>query len=273
MRFSFLVLAFVALVSSAHPNSVYYPRRSGCHDIGNSRLYGGGQAYYYHLKIVDDLGVAARATPNPFTGWVGGFILGYEYKKPNSLYAVLQTSYALGSIESHDTGNNKRFIHDELLETRIGYDGALTRDFSWFVTPYTGAGFRWNSQYRYPGTLPDLKCNYYKIYIPLGLLINYIPNQTLNIGLDFEWMPDVLSMVSFSSLPGSFWELKRKNNYLVQLPCMFTFARRYELSLTPFWMHFEEGDSTTITNGGVALGLEKQRTNDWGARVSLGVYF
>lgn len=273
MRFSFLTLALLILVSSAYANSVYYPRRSGCHDIGDSRLYGGGQAYYYHLRITDDKAVPATATPHPFTGWLGGFILGYEYKKPNSLYAVLQTSYALGSIESHDTGNKKRFIHDEIVETRIGYDGALTRDFSCFMTVYTGAGFRWNIQHRNSGTLEELKLNYYKVYIPLGLLINYIPDKTVNIGLDFEWIPDVLSMASISTLSGAFWELKRKNNYLVQLPCMFTFARRYELSITPFWMHFEEGASLTVTDAGVDLELEKQQTNDWGGRVSLGVYF
>src|SRR5271167_3211194 len=128
MRFSLFALALIGLVSSIYPNSIYYPRRSSCNDVGNSRLFGGGQAYYYHLRISEETAVAATTTPNPFTGWLGGFILGYEYKKPNSLYAVLQTSYALGSLESSDTGNPKRFIHDEIVETRIGYDGALTRD-------------------------------------------------------------------------------------------------------------------------------------------------
>lgn len=240
-----------------------------------SRIFAGGQGYYYHLRIANIDGLGATATPEPFTGWLGGFILGYEYKQPKGLYAVLQTSYALGTIETQagSTGNIKRFIHDEILETRFGYNATLNQTQSWLFTPYTGAGFRWNIQYRNPGALQELKFNYYKIYIPLGFLLNYRPNSILDLGLDFEWMPDVLSMVSISSMGGAFWELVRKNNYQVQLPCLFHFANQWELSLTPFWYHFWDGESIAVTSGGVPLNLRKQMTNDWGARASLGVYF
>ncbi len=87
-------------------------------DSRYSRIFASGQAYYYHLKI-DDSGSGITATPYPFKGCVAGFTFGYEYKKPNNLYAVLQASYALGTIRIHDTGNNRRFIHDEILETDL----------------------------------------------------------------------------------------------------------------------------------------------------------
>ncbi len=141
------------------------------------------------------------------------------------------------------------------------------------LTPYTGAGFRWNIQHRSAGTLAALNFDYYKIYIPLGLIGSYVPSKTVNISLDFEWMPDVLSMMSISTLKGAFWELKRMNNYMVQLPCLFTFANRWEFGLTPFWMLFGDGASIAVTNLGVGLDLDKQITNDWGGRVSLGVHF
>ncbi len=240
----------------------------------NSRIFVGAEAYYYHLQIEDGSTVSSvSATPHAFTGTVAGFILGYEYKKPESLYAVLQASYALGSIKTRATGNNRRFIHDEILETRWGYNASFLSENRLTFTPYTGAGIRWNIQYRNPGTLPGLKFNYYKIYIPLGFLLNYKPHPAINLGLDFEWMPDVLSMVSLSSLGGSFWELQRMNNYLVQVPCTFSFAKRYEVSLTPFWMQFVDGKSVAVTDAGIALGLQKQVTNDWGGRLSMGVHF
>lgn len=258
--FALILLLIFSSAYSAHPKAV-------------SHFFGGGQAYSYHLHIANTTGNAAQATPSPFTGWLGGFILGYEYEKPNHLYVVLQTSYALGEIATTGTGNNDRYIHDEWLDMRFGYPGVLSHDGTWTVTPYTGAGFRWNIQYRRPGTLTGLKFNYYKIYIPLGLSLNYTPNKSIDLGLDFEWMPDVLSMISLSSLSGSFWELERMNNYLVQLPLIFTFANHYALHLIPFWMHFEDGASIAITDAGVALDLQKQITNNWGGKIACSVKF
>lgn len=240
-----------------------------------SRIFAGGQGYYYHLRIHNVEGLPAAETPYPFTGWLGGFVLGYEYKQPKSLYAMMQISYALGTIETTpgSTGNIKRFIHDEIVDARLGYSAALDRSQSWLFTPYTGAGFRWNIQYRNPGTLGELKFNYYKIYIPLGALLNYCPNSTLDLGVDFEWMPDVLSMISLSEMEGAFWELTRMNNYQVQLPCIFHLTPRWELSLVPFWYHFWDGESTAVTSTGLRLNLQKQMTNDWGLRANLGVDF
>ena len=263
MRFSFFLwffslVAFVPLSGSTH-----------------SRIFGGGQAYYYHLDIENGGKTGAAATYNPFTGCLAGFVLGYEYKKPNDLYAVLQVSYALGRIEreSQGTGNDRRFIHDEMAELRVGYDARLNYCGSWFFTPYSGAGFRWNIQYRNPGQLSGLKFDYYKIYIPLGCLLNYLPNRNVNIGLDFEWMPDVLSMASISNINGAFWELERMYNYQVQLPCIFSFCGTWEVIVTPFWIHFWDGASISVTEAGLALDLTKQMTNEWGGRVSLGVRF
>ena len=261
-----LTVCFFALIAAA----LY---SEDCQSARYSRLYGGAQSYYYHLRIENGPGIPATATPNPFTGCLSGFILGYEYKNPNSLYTLLQISYALGAVKSTDAGNNERFIHDEILDWRVGYCRKFAKAGTWFLTPYTGTGFRWNVQYRRPEALSGLKFDYYKIYIPLGLAINYAPNKLVNLGIDFEWMPDVLSMVSISNLTGSFWELERMNNYLVQIPCIFTFANRYELSVIPFWMQFRDGKSIAVTDLGLALDLEQQMTNDWGGRIAFGVRF
>ncbi len=236
-----------------------------------SRIFAGPQAYYSHLYIANGSATGPTATPNPFTGVLGGFILGYEYKK--SLYAVLQSSYALGSLtrKNQGTGNNNRFIHEILLDSRFGYNWQIQP--SWAFTPFTGAGFRWNTQYRNPGVLSGLKYNYFKIYIPLGFLLDYSPTPMVSLGIDFEWMPDVLTMVSISSLKGSYWELERMNNYLIQIPCTFRFCSHYEISLVPFWMHFDDGASTAETDAGIALNLDKQVTNDWGGRLSFKVNF
>jgi hypothetical protein len=236
-----------------------------------SRFWIGGQAYYYDLHISDAGNTNdVTATPNPFTGWLGGFIAGYEYRKPASLYAVLDFSYALGTISTHGTGNNSRYVHDEILEARVGYNGVLKH---WLISPYTGGGFRWNIQHRRSGELASLTFDYYKIYIPLGLLVNYLPHPAVNVGIDVEWMPDVLSMVSLSSLKGAFWKLERKNNYFVELPCLLTYANRWEFGIIPFWIRFADGDSTAKTESGIDLGLDNQFTNDWGGRISLGVHF
>ncbi len=273
MKHLFWVILFCNLGSSLFANPPEVVKEHIYNDARYSRIFVGGQAYYYNLRISDSDSNSATATPNPFKGCLGGFILGYEYKRPNNLYAVLQLSYALGTIRTHDTGNNRRFIHDEILETRFGYFRSLTKNFRYFLTPYTGAGFRWNIQHRSAGTLAALNFDYYKIYIPLGLIMNYVPNKIVNLGVDFEWMPDVLSMVSISTLKGAFWELKRMNNYLVQAPCLFTFGNRWELGFTPFWMQFGDGQSIAVTDNGIALDLDQQKTNDWGGRVSLGVHF
>lgn len=236
-----------------------------------SRIFVGPEAYYYHLHIVDDGATGPSATPNPYKGTLGGFILGYEYKK--DLYAVLQTSYALGNLtrENQGTGNNNRYIHEIIIDSRFGYNWQMHPSFAF--TPFTGAGFRWNMQYRNPGELSELKYDYFKIYIPLGFLLNYTPTQNISIGIDFEWMPDVLTMVSLSVLKGAYWELKRMNNYLAELPFTFRFYNRYEINLTPFWMHYNDGASIAETEVGISLNLDRQVTNDWGGRLSFGVHF
>lgn len=238
-----------------------------------SRVFIGPQAYSYHLHIDNGTATGATATANPYEGWLAGFILGYEYKRPNHLYAVLQSSYALGSTHRTDqgTGNNNRYIHDFLLEDRFGFNWSCCTGLH--LIPYTGNAFRWNAQYRNPGILKGLKYDYFKISIPLGFLIEYKPHRTVQVGLDFEWLPDVLSMVSLSTLNGSYWELNRLNNYIVQLPCLFSSCNRYEIGLTPFWMHFEDGSSVAVTDAGIALNLDKQITNNWGGRLFFGIRF
>jgi hypothetical protein len=233
--------------------------------LGYNRVYVGPQAYAYRLQIESD------DIPEPFTGCLGGVVGGYEYKKPDSLYTLVEGSYASGTITTSDTGNNKRNVDDGLLDLRVGYNGTLASCFNW--TLYTGGGFRWNRQQREEGALSALTFNYYKIYIPLGILLDYTFNETVNVGLDFTWMPDVLSMVSLSSMQGSYWELERMNNYQVEIPCLFTVACRYQVIFAPFWRHFWDGASTAVTNGGMPLDLDKQMTNNWGASLSLGVLF
>ena len=276
MNFFLRILAFFSLASAlsafAACDSSTDAECAPCDDACYSRVSVGAQLYYYRLQI-DGSAAGATATPAPFTGCLGGVYTCYEYMKPDNLYAALQASYAQGTVTTDGTGNNKRSVNDGLLETRFGYNCSLTDCASWLLTPYTGAGFHWNRQHRYPGALAGLTFNYYKIYIPLGIVLSYVPCDRIHVALDFEWMPDILSMVSLSSMQGSYWQLKRMNNYMVQLPCRFTFAERYELTITPFWMHIEDGASTAVTSGGMPLGLDQQTTNDWGGRISFGVPF
>lgn len=237
----------------------------------SSKIFIGPQAYYYHLHIANGTNTGPTATPNPFTGTLGGFILGYEYK--NNLYGSLQSSYAQGNLtrKNQGTGNNQRSVNEFILDGRLGYDWKMSS--FWSLTPFTGAGWRWNIQDRDSGVLSALTYEYYKIYIPVGAVLTYSPTDKVSLGIDFEWMPDILTMTSLSSLKGAYWELKRKNNYLVQIPLQFRINARFELSLIPFWMQFDDGASISETNIGIALNLENQITNDWGARLSLGIRF
>lgn len=220
---------------------------------------------------------------NPsFDGNLGGLQARYEYRPPDDIYAALEFKWRQGKM----TGSaGKRDLLDLSGEERIGY---TCLGCQYLLTLYTGFGFRFlghhlhsfssaatfNGSYFPPfvSSLNSLRFNYFEFYFPLGFISMYNWNSCFSLGLNFEWMAQAFTTVHISSLGGAYWKIKQKFlNFHVELPFIFslTDCNDWQIVLSPFYQHWQDGPSTAKTSNGTPLGLPKNNYSFYGIDVNL----
>jgi hypothetical protein len=228
----------------------------------NSRLQIGGNYTRAHLKIIDQ--------PS-FNGNLGGAQGIYEFRPWNNFYAALSVNWKQGNTHN---GQGSRFLVYADAHERFGYTFA-SRCRNWTASLFTGMGYRHIGHRLSTGAM-RIKFQYNELYVPLGIVSDYMFNSCFAGGLNFIWMPQVYPTVKIAPLKGARWIIKRSiNNFLAELPLTFTLSssRRYTLILKPFYEYWQDGKSTAKTATGLALGLPGNTYNFWGVEVNFGFAF
>jgi len=274
VKFAFILMLLFGLASTVSVQAREKDSRPLCKKPPkNSRIYVGPQFAHLELQIREALpGSTYTDGGQKFNGCLGGLVVAYEYKKFRSLYTALLGGWLTGTIS--DTGFPSRRINDASGELRFGYNYMALQGEKWVVTPYIGFGFNYNGQKK-EGVSPHVKYQYFKYYLPVGLILNYNLRRWITIGFGFEWLPDLDSTLTVSTFPGARFTLKRKNNqYFVEMPFMFRPDKRgrWEIALTPYWKRRKDGQSDLVA-ALLPLGYPKQTYTYWGGTLTFGYKF
>lgn len=207
-----------------------------------------------------------------FKGSLGGMQALFEYCPLNRFYGAAKLSWRQGNTDS-PVGERSILFFD--THERLGYTYAPEKK-DWFLTLFSGVGYRYIGQKFSPKTGSSLLFNYDEFYIPIGILTNYNVTSCFSIGLNYTWMPQVYPTVSIIPLKGARWVLqKTMNNFYAEMPFTFylTQNKRYSLIVTPFYEHWQNGHSTAKLSNGSALGLPANTYNFYGVDVNFGFNF
>ena len=221
-------------------------------------FYAGAEIYAMSLKIQ---GIASH-----FRGTLAGAVLGYTYNQPNSFYADAHVKWALGEVRN--SRQPSRFIHDELVEGRLGYAGRWGK---FELIPFMGFGFHYLIEDRKQSSeYKGMKTSYRDYYFPLGFKFCYYCMDRLNVGLNFTWWTDVDSSVKITGLQGAHWVLNREDGYRIELPIEGFLGKnkRWSFCLEPFWQYYQLGADRTNTTLGENLGITTQTFNYYGGTLT-----
>lgn len=227
----------------------------------DSRLLIGGNYAYVTLQPHDH---------RTFTGNFGGMQALYEYRPMNRIYAGGKFTWRQG--KTHGPVGERSLLYFDVHE-RIGYTYAPAKK-DWFATLFTGVGYRYLGQTLNPKVGHSLDFNYNDFYIPVGLLTNFDVTSCFSIGLNYIWMPQVYPTVSIVPLKGARWILtKTLSNFYAELPLTYTFRKRYQLIINPFYEHWQDGHTTAKLLSGAPLGLPGNSYNFYGVELNFGFEF
>lgn len=207
-----------------------------------------------------------------FKGSLGGMQAMFEYRPLNRFYGAAKLSWRQGNTEG-PKGDRSILLFD--THERLGYTYAPEKK-DWFLTLFSGVGYRYIGQKFSPKTGSSLLFNYDEFYIPLGILTNFNATSWLSIGLNYTWMPQVYPTVSIIPLKGARWVLeKTMNNFYAEMPFTFylTQNKRYSLIINPFYEHWQNGHTTAKLQNGSPLGLPANTYNFYGVDVNFGFTF
>jgi len=238
---------------------------------GPSQLFFGLKITYVELKFDAEPNLVFSAGDQDFTidGVFGGVEFGYLYKKFQGAYAFLGGNYLDGSFSN--SPHPSRNTWQVQAETRVGYNYVARQGLSVIATPYLGLGFLYDHQDRKSfGAVASTTFAYYKIYLPVGCIIDYKVYERMHVGLHFQWRPDLDSTLRISSLPNERYILHRENDQLlVEVPFDFYVGDclDWKISLVPFWQKIKEGATLNQTT----LALPEQTLTYWGVNI-LGAY-
>jgi hypothetical protein len=207
-----------------------------------------------------------------FHGNLGGLQGSYEYAPWNHFYAGVKLNWKQGTTEGSHQSRHLVYVD---AQERLGYTLACHHK-SWFLTLFSGLGYRHLSHNLKQPEEHNLKFFYNEIYIPLGFLSDYFFRSWCSFGVHFTWMPQVYPTVKIAPLKGARWILKNSlSNILVEFPLAFylTKSQHYSLIFKPFYEYWEDGHSTAKTSNGVPLGLPGNSYNFWGAELNFSYAF
>ncbi len=228
-----------------------------------SSFYAGPEVYSTSLHI--------DGVSSDFRGTLAGAVLGYTYKKSNSLYVNVCVKWALGQVRN--SGHPSRFIHDELIEGQLGFVG---RFWKMELIPFLGFGFHYLIEDRKESeTYTAMKTSYRDYYLPLGLKWRYYFCDRLNAGLNFAWWKDLDPSVKISGIKGAHWTLDRKEGYRIAMPFegFLDSKKRWSVCLEPFWEQYQLGSDRAVSSTGDSLGIKKQTFNYYGGTLTASIWF
>lgn len=205
-----------------------------------------------------------------FKGNLGGMQAIYEFRPMNCIYAAARFDWRQG--DTHGSGGKRSILYFDAHE-RLGYTFAYEDA---RLTLFSGFGYHYLRQKLHPKEGDSIRFTYNEFYVPVGLLASYEANCWFTGGIDFTWMPQVFPTVSIAPLRGTHWTLKnRLNNFYVAMPFTFTLTRneRFQIIVSPFYEHWEDGRTTAKTSNGTPLGLPGNIYNFYGVDLNLAYCF
>lgn len=196
----------------------------------------------------------AHITPSSlssFHGHLGGLQALYEYKPFDFFYGGITFLWKLGNLKGVEK-NRFLFIID--TQERIGYTwGWLRKDR--FFSLFSGVGYR-HLSHRLTKSGNTVQFNYNEFYIPVGFLFRGRVNAITDLGLNFQWMPQVYPTLTINPLKGARWILNNKmTNFKGELPITVYLSRKHPITLliNPFFEYFRDGSTNAKTQLGTNL--------------------
>jgi len=207
-----------------------------------------------------------------FHGNLGGAQVSYEYKRMDSFYGALTTDWKQGHM--HGTDGKRHLLYIDVQE-RFGYTATCAQEKVMF-TFFTGLGYRHLGHKFIPSTGSVLYFRYNELYVPVGVLADFVAASWFTLKLEFTWMPQVYPTVSIVPLKGARWILTEQlANFYGSIPLDFTLTKgkTFHLVIEPFYERWKDGHSTAKTSTGIPLGLPGNTYNFWGVNVNFGFQF
>lgn len=231
-----------------------------CCEIENHRIQVGGNYTYAWIT----------PTANPTTrGNLYGVQGLYEYRPVGSIYAAAAFNWRRGNTEN---GTLNRDIQDFDVQERVGYTFGKICGHSRLAI-FAGFGGRYLPEEVSIGAT-SVDFNYVELYVPVGFVADYEFTSWFNVGLNFQWKPQVYADVDIEPLSGARWIIDRKtNNFFVEMPITFHDINHFSLIVSPFFEIWHDGATTAVTTTGLALGLPGNRYYFTGVNVNLGFSF
>jgi len=210
-----------------------------------------------------------NTNPEKYYGYTVGPSVGFDYRKPNNVYAAGRFYINYGDLTGGECG---RDIQDMNMQFRVGYTaGVVTR-----FTLYAGVGTNIIEQKRKQLQDPCEKLTYVDIYIPVGVVLTRNIRRDLSFGIDAQWQPDVDAWVRIGGFRNIHWELNHKSSFLVEAPLQFVFpsiqAKWAQFRFIPFYRRIVEGDASVKTfSNSSRVNLKTQTANEWGLYFELAI--
>lgn len=229
----------------------------------NSILRIGGSYTYVSLK---PKGFAS------FQGNLGGAQGLYEYRPLRTVYEGVKFSYRQGDTTQD---NETRKLLDFDVHGRIGYTFAPCNRLI-EASFYTGLGYRYLGETLIQPGVEDIAFNYNEFYVPVGLSTIWHSNESIDLGFNLIWMPQVYPALTTVPIGGANWVIERKlANFLVEVPIMYYFTcdHRGFVELKPFFEYWEDGKTVAVTSFGVPLGIPGNTYYFVGIEVNAGLNF
>ena len=216
----------------------------------------------------------AHITPtslNSFHGHLGGARGIYQYRANDAIYGALSLNWKQGNTQG--LGGNRFLIIFDAHE-RIGYTWGFPKK-KRFFSLYTGVGYR--NYYHDLQTMGSSARFYYNyIYIPVGFAFQGRVNSMTDLGLNFQWMPQVYPTLTINPLKGARWILNKKLvNFIGELPISIYLNKSQSVSLQikPVFEYWRDGSTNARTASGTFLRIPGNNYLFPGIEINFGFSF
>lgn len=229
-----------------------------------NRLFLGPQAHYISVDA-PSLGT--------FSGGAGGAEIGYEYIKPNGLFAHVELDGSWSSLSQSETTSSIDQV-EVFFGVDIGYAFQWGDCYPMFeFIPYTGYFYHYLNEDRNIENYERMTFIYKMPYIPFGFRFTNWRYEWFAWGLQYQYQIDVDPFLKISILHGAYWELDRSDDQLIEGLIIFKPSCDVSIWFTPFYRYSKTGDSVARTQSGLFLGIQEQTYHSVGAKVEFSYLF
>lgn len=215
-----------------------------------------------------------KLTPQGFSSFHGnlwGANASIQNRPQNQIYEALTLLWRQGSLKS--SNSLTRTIYELDSQVRLGYTLGIGNHLT--TTFFSGFGWKYFHQ-KLRGGASALDLNYNEVYIPVGLLNQYL-GKRFSIGLNGIWMPQIFPTVNFVPLDNARWITEYTlANFQVELPMGYRFYRKKWnglIELKPFFQFWQDGKTLAQSSIGSPLGLVKNTYYIAGTELNFGAEF